>query len=67
MPFSGLIARAAYAVLAGVITFLIFYFIGVVVFHFEQTIGMKLEQFSPLIGLLVGIVCFFRYPTPFSV
>jgi hypothetical protein len=64
MPLSGLLGRVAYAALMGVLAFLLFFIIGVVVKHYEQEIGLKLEVFSPLIGLLVGIVVFFLKPTP---
>lgn len=64
MPFTGIIGRVAYAILAGVIAFIVFYIIGVLAAHFDANIGGIIEKFSPLIGLLVGIVTFFRYPTP---
>lgn len=63
-PLTGLIGRIAYAVLAGVVAFLVVYILGAIVNHYDTTIGLKLEQFSPLIGLLVGIVYFFARPTP---
>lgn len=64
MKLTGLVGRIAYAILAGVIAFLVVFILGVIVTHFEATIGSKLEQFAPLIGLLVGIVYFFVRPTP---
>ena len=63
-PLSGLIGRALYALLVGVITFIVFYIIGAVVAHFDANIGLMLERFSPLIGLLAGLVTFFTRATP---
>ena len=51
---SGFAGRVVYAILAGVVAFLVVYIIGAVVMHFDATIGGLLEQWSPLIGLLVG-------------
>jgi hypothetical protein len=62
MNLSGLAGRIAYAVLAGVVAFLVVFIIGAIVAHFEAAIGSKLEAFSPLIGLLVGLVYFFARP-----
>lgn len=61
-PLSGLIGRIVYAILAGVVAFLVIFILGVIVNHFDATIGAKLEQFAPLIGLLVGLVYFFARP-----
>ncbi len=62
-PLSGLIGRIVYAILAGVIAFLVFFILGVIINHFDTTIGSKLEEFAPLIGLLVGLVYFFAGPS----
>lgn len=64
MPFSGLMGRVAYALLAGIIVFIAFFIIGVIATRFDATIGNKLEEFSPIIGLLAGLVVFFTRPTP---
>lgn len=64
MPFSKLLGRTAYAILSGVVIFLVVFILGVVLAHFDATIGGKLEQFSPIIGVLAGIVVFFAYPVP---
>jgi len=64
MNLSGLAGRIAYAVLAGVIAFLVVFIVGALVVHFDATIGGILERFAPLIGLLVGIVYFFIRPNP---
>jgi cation transporter-like permease len=64
MKLTGLAARIAYAVLAGVVAFLIVFVLGVVVKKFEAEAGTKIMDFSALIGLLVGIVYFFARPNP---
>jgi hypothetical protein len=61
---TGLAGRVVYAILAGVVAFLVVYIVGAVVMHFDTTIGSLLEQWSPLIGLLVGLVYFFAGPKP---
>lgn len=62
MNLSGLLGRIAYALLAGVVAFLVFFIIGAIVVHFDTVIGTKIEDLSPLIGLLVGLVYFFARP-----
>ena len=62
MNLTGIFGRIAYAILAGVVAFLVVFILGVIVTHFEATIGAKLQDFAPLIGLLVGIVYFFVRP-----
>ncbi len=64
MPFSGLLGRAINAILYGVITFIVFFIIGVIAAHFDVTIGNTLKEFAPLIGLLAGLLVFFTRPTP---
>lgn len=59
LPLTGLLGRICNAILNGVIAFLVVFILGVIVMKFEATIGTKLEQFAPLIGLLVGLVTFF--------
>jgi hypothetical protein len=66
MQISGLVARLAIAALSGIITFIVFFAIGVVLVHFDATIGNLVKEFSPLIGLLAGVISFFRYPSPLS-
>lgn len=56
---TGLLGRALYALLVDVVTFLVVWILGAIVTSFETNIGAKLEQFAPLIGLLVGLVSFF--------
>lgn len=63
MPkLTGLIGRIVYAVLSGVVTFLIIWIIGAITAHYDTNIGAKIEDFSPLIGLLVGLWVFFAQP-----
>ena len=61
---SGLVGRIVYAILAGVVAFLVVFIVGAVVTHFDGTIGSLLEEWAPLIGLLVGLVYFFAGPRP---
>jgi hypothetical protein len=59
---TGLAARIVYAILAGVVTFIIVYILGAIVVHFDSSIGALIEKFAPLIGLLVGLWYFFGRP-----
>lgn len=62
MNLRGIVGRVVYVLLAGIVTFLIVFVIGVILFHFDSNIGGKVEAFAPLIGLLVGLLYFFTRP-----
>lgn len=58
---TGFIGRLAYAVLAGVVTALVIFVIGAVVtllWAVGKAVGVKIEDASGIIGLLVAIVVF---------
>ena len=56
---TNLIARLVYAVLAGVVTYVVLYIIGLLVGKFDASIGDIIVKFAPLIGLLVALYYFF--------
>lgn len=60
------IARVLYAILAGAVTFLIVWIIGAAVIDKHADIGGKLEDWAPLLGLLVGLLTYCVVPTPKS-
>lgn len=64
MRLTGLAGRIAYAVLAGVVTFIIVFIIGVFATSFSAEVGALLKQYAALIGFLVGLVYFFLRPVP---
>lgn len=62
MNLSGLPGRAAYAILAGVVTFVVLLIIGIIIASFYPEIGEVIKKFAAVIGLLVGLVTFFVAP-----
>lgn len=61
---TGILGRIVYAVLVGVVTFLVVYVIGALLVQFGVSAGTKVEQFAALVGLLVALVAFFTRSTP---
>lgn len=59
MPFTGLIARTVYAILAAVVTFVILLIIGAVIAKFDANIGDIVTRFAGVIALLTGLWYFF--------
>jgi hypothetical protein len=59
MRLSGLAGRIVYALLAGVVTFVVILILGVIISHFDAQVGSILEKYAAVIGLLVGLVYFF--------
>lgn len=60
-------ARVLYAVLAGVLTFVLFWAVGALIVDNSMKnadIGQKLKDFAPLVGLLVGLLTYFVNPAP---
>ena len=64
MHLTGIAARIAYAVLVGVITFIIILIVGIVVAKSDAEVGSLLKNYSALLGLLASIVTFFARPNP---
>lgn len=62
MNLSGLPGRIAYAVLAGLITFIVVLVLGVLLNSFSPEIGSILTRFAAPLGVLVGLVTFFLSP-----
>ena len=63
MPFTGLLGRIVYALLAGLVAFIVLLIIGIIVEKFDAEIGELIQKFAPLIGLLVGVLYFLRPQT----
>ena len=61
---TGLIGKAIYALLVGVVTFLVVFILGAIIVHFEAAVGQKVEDFAPVIGLLAGLAQFFAGGVP---
>lgn len=57
-------ARVLVAVLVGVIVFLVVWAVGSVLKTNHADLGVKLEDWSGLLGLLVGLVTYFTNPNP---
>ena len=64
MKLSGMAGRIVKAILVGVVTFIVVFIIGAIVAHFDGEIGGMIEKFSPLLGLLAGLVMFFTGESP---
>ncbi len=62
MGLTGLAARIVYAILAGVVTFVVLLIIGFIVAKFDANIGGIVQKFAAVIGLLVGLWYFFAGP-----
>ena len=62
MNLSGLVGRIAYALLAGIVAFVIILILGVIIGKFDAQIGDILQKYAAIIGLLIGIVYFFVRP-----
>jgi sulfite exporter TauE/SafE len=56
---TGLAGRIIAAILYGVVTFVVLFILGLIVAHFDQSIGSFIEKWSAIIGLLAGLFVFF--------
>lgn len=61
MGLSGTAARIAYAVLVGVVTFVVLLVVGGLV---DSETGATIQKYAALIGVLAGLVTFFARPAP---
>lgn len=64
MKFNGILGRIVLALLVGLITFIVVFILGVIIGKFDAQIGDVIQKFSPLIGLLAGLVKFFTGESP---
>jgi hypothetical protein len=65
MHLSPLVSRIAFAVLYGVIVFIIVLILGLLISKFlDASVGAVLTRFAGILGLLAGIVTFFGRSTP---
>jgi hypothetical protein len=59
-----MIARIVYAVLVGVVTFIVLLILGIFVTKVDVNAGNIIKEMAPLIGMLVGVLYFFVKPYP---
>lgn len=68
---TGLISKLAYAIICGIVAFLIVLAIGLIIIHFVTSAdgtdyGNTVKGLAAILGLLVGVVVFFsgwRFPS----
>jgi 4-amino-4-deoxy-L-arabinose transferase-like glycosyltransferase len=67
MPvLTGLPARIVYALLAGVVTYVLLYIVGIVTQQFLAAVGDVIIKFAAIIALLVALWYFFAGYTRFG-
>lgn len=62
MRLTGIVGRVVYALLAGIVAFILLLILGVIIGKFDSQIGDIIQKFAAVVALLVGLVYFFARP-----